>query len=262
MLKTKKLKSPLSLSLSAAVLVSSMLVSGCTLSQLDKLERVGIEPPMEKIEDPTAKPDYAPISWPVPDKGSSKHHRTTNSLWSGTSKTFFSDARAKNVGDILMVKVEIQDKAELDNKTERKRNNLEDLDLPGVFGFEDKLLDSLPGDIKSPQNILSVSGTTDSTGEGIIEREEIIETEVAAVITQVLPNGNFVITGTQEIRVNYEVRQLTIAGIISPKAISESNQVALNQIAEARVSYGGRGLISDLQQPRIGNQIVDILSPF
>ncbi len=237
------------------------ITTGCTRAQLERLNYVGKEPPMEKVENPAAKNGYAPISWPIPDS-KAQNARTANSLWADGSKTFFKDQRARNVGDILMVKVGIKDKAELANKTERKRDSNESLDLPGLFGMENKIYDALPGDINSPTGLLDVTGSTDSTGDGTIEREETIETSVAAVVVQVLPNGNMVINGTQEVRVNFEVRQLTVNGIIRPEDISQTNSVELSQIAEARISYGGKGLITDLQQPRIGNQLVDILSPF
>lgn len=238
-----------------------IILSGCTAGQIDRLAYVGKEPPMEKVQNPVERPEYAPISWPMPESRSAKV-QTASSLWIDGSRAFFKDQRARNVGDILMVKVSIQDKAELANKTEVDRQSSDNLDLPGLFGLENKIFDALPGDVTSPTDILSVTGAKRNTGDGTIEREETIETEIAAVVTQVLPNGSLVISGTQEIRVNFEVRQLTIAGIIRPEDIGQANEVSLNQIAEARVSYGGRGLITDIQQPRVGHQIVDILSPF
>lgn len=247
--------------ITAAAFSILLLVGGCTMSQIDRLEYVGKEPPMEMVKSPTEKLGYAPISWPAPESKSG-NIRTANSLWQDGSRTFFRDQRARNIGDILMVNVTINDKAEIDNKTERKRQTTDDLDIPGLFGMQDKIFDALPGDVSSTTDILSIAGSTDTSGEGTIEREEVIETKVAAVVTQVLPNGNMFINGTQEIRVNFEVRQLTVAGIIRPEDIASDNSVELSQIAEARVSYGGRGLITDMQQPRIGSQLVDILSPF
>lgn len=237
-----------------------LMLSACTQAQYDRLKYVGKEPPMQKLESPTEQPDYAPISWPA-ENSKPAPILTANSLWQGGSKTFFKDQRAREVGDILRVQVNISDKAELDNKTERTRTNTEGLDVLSAFGIEEKIFDGLPGQA-NPADLIDIAGDLEQEGEGIIEREEVIETEVAAVVTQVLPNKNMVIRGTQEIRVNHEIRQLTIQGIVRPEDIASNNIINSSQIAEARISYGGRGLITDLQQPRIGSQLMDILSPF
>jgi len=226
---------------------------------VDRLEWVGQEPPMQEINDLEEKAQ-APVRWPAMDKNMGTI-KTANSLWGKGSRAFFSDSRAGKVGDILIVKVEIKDKAELDNKTERKRENKDSIGANRFFGLENILTAWMPGKAV-PATLLDVDGSMDNSGEGIIEREEIITTEVSAVVTQVLPNGNLVIYGSQEIRVNYETRQLTVEGVIRPEDISPSNEVRSNQIAEARISYGGKGLISDVQQPRMGAQLVDVLSPW
>jgi len=236
------------------------LVTGCTQGQVDRLEWVGKEPPMNSVSLPERHQDKVqPIRWPVAQQKSEKP--SANTLWSNNSRHFFKDQRAHSIGDILTVKVDIKDSANLDNKTERKRKNSEKMGVPSLFGMEQNLVGFLPGKA-NPASLLSMSGNTDNSGEGIIEREEQISTEVAAVVTQVMPNGNLVIYGSQEIRVNYEVRQLTVEGVIRAEDIGADNMVPSNRIAEARISYGGKGLISDVQQPRMGSQIVDILSPW
>lgn len=241
-------------------LLMAGMLSGCASSQLDRLKNVGKAPPLQPVENPIRKPGYKPVDWPSEPKEAFRE-RPANSLWQSDSRTFFRDARAREVGDILTVRIRINDRAEIENTTERTRTNTETLPTPAVFGLENKLVTALPGEIGA-ENWLNINGNMTNTGEGTIEREELVETVIAAIVTQKLPNGNLVIQGDQEVLVNYEVRHVSVEGVVRPIDISAENEVDLAQIAMARVSYGGRGQISDVQQPRIGSQIVDILSPF
>lgn len=242
-----------------AILTLLCILAACT-NDIDRLKWVGKEPPMNEVNNPNQK--VPPITWPHPMAQVEQDKRAVNSLWNQNSRHFFKDQRARKEGDILTVKVEIKDKATLDNKTERKRTAADQMGLPALFGKEADLLNLIPGATPNPASLISVSADMDNGGEGAIEREEEIETEIAAVITQVLPNGNLVIYGSQDVRVNYEVRQLTVHGVIRPEDITAQNQINSGKIAEARISYGGKGLITDVQQPRLGHQIVDLLSPW
>ena len=235
----------------------SAFLSACE-STRDQLAQIGKPPPMTKTNLPVEKPSYKPIHWPE----EAKSPTLSNSLWQPGAQTFFRDHRARSVGDILRVIVEINDKAELDNETERSRDTSKNLNAPNVFGFENTLTKKLLPDAATPASLLSVGGKTDHKGAGTIGREEKIETEIAAMVTQILPNGNLVISGSQEIRVNFEVREVAVQGIIRPADISADNTINSSQIAEARISYGGRGQITEMQQPAIGSQVIDILSPF
>lgn len=239
------------------IMTLAILLNACSSAQLDRLEWLGKEPPMKPVQPLTQS---EPIQWPTMANKNS-FQQNNNSLWSKNSKAFFKDHRAIKVGDILTVNIQISDKAELDNKTERKRTESDTTGAPNIFGLENKLLGYLPGDA-NPAKLLSSSNNLNNKGEGVIEREEKINTVVAAVVTEVLPNGNLVIYGSQEVRVNFEIRQLTVQGVIRPEDIDPKNEIQYSQIAEARISYGGKGIITDIQQPRIGNQIADILSPF
>ncbi len=241
------------------ILASTSLLAACT-STIDKLENVGKPPALNKVTNPIEKEDYKPVTWPLPES-QAPSREYAGSLWQQGSRHFFRDQRAARVGDIIRVRIEIQDRAELENETIRERRNTETLNAPNVFGLEDIIYGALPGG-QDPASLLSISGNNTSEGEGTVEREEIIETQVAAIVTQMLPNGNMVIKGSQEIRVNFEVREVSVAGVIRPEDIDSDNTIDSAQIAQARISYGGRGQITDVQQPRWGNQVIDILSPF
>lgn len=184
--------------------------------------------------------------------------RTNKSLWQDTSVDLFRDPRAMRVGDVMTVKISIRDKANLDNTSERKRDSKRNLDFEAAYDLKLPFLKG-SGDGKLDGNINSGTSTK---GQGAITRSESIELLVAAVVSDVLPNGNLVISGTQEVRVNYELRVLSVAGVVRPRDIATDNTISYDKIAEARISYGGRGRITEIQQPGWGHQLFDLISPF
>lgn len=241
---------------------SSLALSGCG-DTLRKLDQIGDQPPLTKVENPQLKADYKPLSWPLPDPEASAG-RTANSLWQPGARGFFRDQRATRVGDILKVNIDIEDEAKLDNANERSRDTTDTAAAPALLGLESKLGKLIPfkGVTTDPTNLLDTSSSTNSKSDGTIERKETIKTQVAALITQVLPNGNLVIEGTQEILINYEIREISVRGVIRPQDITSDNAVDSAQIAQARIVYSGRGQISETAQPRWGSQAVEILAPF
>ncbi len=242
------------------LLISSLLTTVACANTLTRLEEVNSGPKLAQVESPASKPDYKPISnWPTPSEGVAL--KSSNSLWQQGSRSFFKDQRATRVGDILTVVVKIADKAALNNNTSQTRANSESLDAGSYFGLEDKIGKILPGDPNLP-NLVDYESDRSITGGGTIGRKEDIETKVAAIITQVLPNGNLAIKGTQQVKINHEMRELEVAGVIRPEDISSDNTIQSEQIAEARINYGGRGTISYANQPRYGSELVDIISPF
>ncbi len=242
----------------SALILFASLVSGCQTTA-ERLSRVGKEPDLAEIKNPQEDPKYKQLSWPMPQENQVAG-RNANSLWQPGSRAFFKDQRARNVGDILRVKVTIDDQAQIDNKTETTRQNSENVGAPNFMGLEN-VITALPGS-QNKNSLVNVNSDKQVTGDGKIDRKEKIETEVAAIVTQILPNGNMVIQGKQEIRINAEVREVGIAGVVRPEDIASDNTIKSTQIAEARIIYGGRGTLSDVQQPRYGSQIIDILSPF
>lgn len=232
-------------------------VAGC--NTLTKLSEVGDGPKLSQIDNPTARPGYRPVSLPLPAAQPADHN--PNSLWRPGAKAFFKDTRAKDVGDILTVKLDLQDSATWDNKTERDRQDSEDADVTKLLGLEAEFTKVLPEAV-DPTSMLSFGNTHSTSGDGTIERSETLEVTFAAIVTQILPNGHLVILGRQEVRVNAELRELMVTGVIRPEDIDSDNSIPHQKIAEMRVAYGGRGTLSNLQQPRWGTQIWDILFPF
>jgi flagellar L-ring protein precursor FlgH len=229
-------------------------MTGC--SAIDRLSQIGEPPKLNAIENPTSQPGYKPVSMPMPKPETVSYN--PNSLWRNGSRSFFKDQRAHQVGDILTITVNITDQANFANETQRSRTNTEDSGITNFLGSQtitqaNKIL---------PGRLLTADASSSSDGKGSIQRQESLTTNVAAVVTQVLPNGNLVVEGKQEIRVNYEMRELIVAGIVRPEDIQSDNTIDSSKIAQARISYGGRGQIMDVQQQRYGQQVMDVLLPF
>ena len=230
------------------------LTGGC--AAIDRLANVGDKPKLSAIDNPTAQPGYKPVQMPMPAPQPATYN--PNSLWRTGSRSFFKDQRAHQVGDILTVAVNITDKAAIANQTKRSRSSSEDSQVDSFWAKT-----TLPiTNTTLPATLLATESTSSADGSGSVNRSEALVTNVAAVVTQVLPNGNLVVEGKQEVRVNFEVRELVVAGIVRPEDIASDNTIDSAKIAEARIAYGGRGQISDVQQPRYGQQIMDVLLPF
>lgn len=234
-----------------------LMLSGCGAAE--RIANIGQPPEMSQISDPTSAASYQPIALPMP--APEPVERQAASLWRPGSRAFFRDQRASRVGDILTVTIDIDDSAALSNTTSTTRATGEDMDLDSLLGYEADLHQVFPETI-DPGNLAAFDSTSNNTGAGSVDREEEIKLRVAVLITQVLPNGNLVIQGRQEVRVNFELRELLISGVIRPEDVRADNTVTYDQIAEARISYGGRGHLTDVQQPRYGEQLFDIIMPF
>ncbi len=237
-----------------AIALAASLLGGC--AAIDKISTITHAPPLSPVNNPTSMPNYRPVSMPMPEPVPVAY--SPNSLWRNGSRAFFKDQRAHQIGDILTIKVKIADKAQLDNETKRNRTTADDSGITNLFG-----LTKIPFTKQGiPNRLLTTDSTTNSEGKGNVNRQEILQTNVAAVVTQVLQNGNLVIEGKQEVRVNFEMRELIVAGIVRPEDIEADNTLDSQKIAQARIAYGGRGQITDIQQPRWGQQLFDHLLPF
>lgn len=229
------------------------VITSCT-STLEEISNIGQPPRLTK---PNIADHYQTMS---EENEPPVYAKKANSLWEPGSRNFFRDNRARRKGDILKVKVKIKDKATLNNKTVTSRSSKEDMNLTSLLGLEGAINRATSGKPGTP--LVGTGAGNQRSGNGNIDRKEDIETGIAAIVKEILPNGNLFIIGSQEIRVNYEVRELTVSGVIRSEDISADNSVSSDQIAEARISYGGKGALSTAQKPRYGSQMLDVILPW
>ncbi len=227
-----------------------------------RIENIGQQPALSEIGNAGTEfvsPARAAIA--VPPTAPPRHAYSRGSLWSAGPSSLFGDRRARNLGDILTVVIQIDDKAQLSNQSGRNRSGSETMSIAALMGLPQSVGGVFPAgtSLDPAANFSSASGYN---GNGTVSRNEKITLRVAATVVKVLANGQLVVRGLQEVRVNFELRELQIAGIVRPEDISRQNEITYDKIAGARISYGGRGQITDVQQPRYGQQIFDIVSPF
>lgn len=247
------------------VFVASITMSSC-YSTIDKLKRVGRAPEFTKIRVPATGAQKSPeedVAEIERQKARAGHIKATNSLWQKGQTSFFQDTRTWKVGDIITVIVDISNKAQLNNSTSSSRSSDMHIGVPNLMGKEGVLASLFNKDnAAAAANLVNANSSNDHSGSGQISRKENISIKIAATVITVLPNKSLFVQGSQEILVNSEMRAVGVAGIVSPTDITARGTVGLDQIAEARVLYGGHGTISDVQEKPVGNQILTILSPF
>ena len=236
------------------VLLCTVALTGCS-----RLDQVGRAPEFEPLEGSyqhhalysNALPEETPLSGPS----------DASSLWTAGQSSLFGDRRAGGRGDILTVVIQIDDKAEISNSTGRTRSGKEKLAIPSLFGIPQRLDTVLP-DGATSADAVSTTSSSSYSGNGSVARNEKLTLRVAATVVEELPNGVLRIEGRQEVRVNNELRELLVSGYVRPVDVSRQNEITYDKIAGAQISYGGRGQISDVQQPRYGQQIADAILPF
>jgi flagellar L-ring protein precursor FlgH len=241
--------------LTATVTLAALSLGLTACAGVDRLKSIGEQPALAKITDPTQAPGYKPVSMPVPND--ELPQTAKGSIWQPGARAFFKDHRASRVGDLVTVQIAINDQAKLNNQTQGTRNDATTSAGTNMLGLEKVLPNWL-----NATSLVNTSGTLATDGQAQINRSEQVDTTIAALVTQVLPTGNLVIVGRQEMRVNYDIRDVQISGIIRPTDIDPTNTITYDKIADARISYGGQGQGMDLQQPRYGTQLMDIVSPF
>ncbi len=230
------------------------VLAGCS-----RLEHIGQEPAFTPANE--TQEHVAMLYQGLPLATQNQRAVDNASLWSGSRQSLLGDRRANEKGDILTVVIEIDEEASISNDTDRSRSSSESLAIPQLFGLPQRLDEQLAEGATSAEAV-ELGGSSSSAGSGSVSRSEQLELRVAATVVDVLPNGVLAISGSQEIRVNFELRELLVTGYVRPDDISRQNEITYDKIASARVSYGGRGQITDMQQPRYGQQILDVILPF
>ena len=234
-----------------------LILPGCNL--LEKLSEIQDVPNLSRIQDPTLVADYRPVSMPMPE--AERSVKKINSLWETGSRAFFKDQRASKVGDILTIIVALDESATIDTKSNLNRAVTSSMGVPNFFGFESKLKNVLPK-AANPASLVSTSSNPALTGNAKYDRSDKMKTKVAAVVTQLLPNGNMVVQGRQEIRVYNEIRLIDLSGIVRREDISSNNTINFEKVAEGRISYGGRGDATDMHSFPGAQQVLNKISPF
>lgn len=229
------------------------------MSACNRLDHVGRAPTFSETQNTPEQ--FAMLSPGLPVAEAPGVVYPEPSLWEGGPSSLLGDRRAKARGDILTVVIEIDEKAEISNSTSRSRSSGESLSVPQLLGVPQRIQPDLP-EGASLANAVDLNSSSKAGGDGSVRRKEKLTLRVAATIIDVLPNGVLSIQGSQEVRVNFELRELLVTGYVRPEDISRMNEITYDKIASARISYGGRGQITDVQQPRIGQQVLDIVLPF
>ncbi len=236
-----------------------LLLAALAMSACQPLSTVGRAPDFTPME--PRQEHRALYNVPLPERAEVRRGADEASLWSAGQRSLLGDRRASRQGDILTVVIEIDDRAEIQNTSQRGRTGSQSMGVPQLFGVPQRIDERLPAGA-SMANAVGIDSASNFQGSGSVSRNERLTLRVATTIIERLPNGVLQIEGSQEVRVNNELRELIVTGYIRPEDISRRNEIAYDRIAGARISYGGRGQISDMQQPRYGQQIADIILPF
>ena len=238
----------------ATILMMGVSLTACSALH-DATDHLDKQPDFSPTVNPQMQPGYQPVSMPMPVPRSEV--RQANSLWQSGMRSFLKDQRARQIGDILTVVVTINDQANTDNETTRNRATTDQASLNGLLGMQNGHFLSKMG-----TDIIDTPSTQTMAGVGKVQRTDQVATRVGAEVVQILQNGNLVIQGKQETLINYEMRQIGITGIVRPEDVANDDTITYDKIAEARITYAGHGQLMDVQQPRWGHQVLDILFPF
>lgn len=243
----------------AEMMMRSCMMVTLALAGCGKLQQVGRAPEFSGLEG--TNQHYAMYSAALPEDLPAATASDGSSLWTSGTESLFGDRRAAKRGDILTVVIEIDDSASISNSTGRSRSGQQSGGIPDLVGIPQRLNESLP-EGASMGDAFDMDSSSTFKGNGSVSRKEKLTLRIAATVVEELPNGVLKVEGQQEVRVNFEMRELVVTGYVRPTDISRQNEITYDKIAGARIAYGGRGQITDVQQPTYGQQVADIVMPF
>lgn len=241
----------------SAAVCAVILFLTCACARIDKVGKAPEFSPSRESDEyfAMAAPPFPVTLAQLPPSGQA-------SLWNSGRASLLGDRRAMAQGDILTVVIEINDSAEISNSSQRTRSGSESFGLPELFGIPQRIDEEILGGNASLSNAVDANSSSSSSGDGSVKRNEKLTLRIAATVTGVLPNGILQVVGRQEVRVNFELRELLVTGYVRPQDVSRQNEITYDKIASARISYGGRGRITEVQQPRWGQQVTEFILPF
>ncbi len=236
-----------------ALALGSLALAGCSETMRPQMSSIP-----ETLNNAMAQNQIA-TTVIIPEAAKPAH----GSLWQPGSKQFFKDSRAHTVGDIVTILVSESAEAESEANTETTRKQTAGSNIGNTANLEGLLkARHIIDPVATAKNLLDTDSDRSYTGEGKTDRKDSLTASIAAVVTQVLPNGYMMIQGKREVVVNYELQELQIQGIVRPEDISANNTIPSSKIAEARIFYAGRGIVNETQTPQYGVRFLDKVLPF
>lgn len=235
------------------ITVACLALAGC-----GNLNHVGRAPEFSPLD---GNSEHSAMYSALPETANNRGPTEQSSLWTAQRSSLLGDHRASKRGDILTVVVQINDQATINDSSGRSRTASDKVGMPSLFGIPQRLDAILPPGATSA-NLVSTSSASTFAGTGNVARNEKVTLRLAATVVEKLPNGVLRIEGQQQVRVNNEMRDLLVSGYVRPDDISRQNEITYDKIADAQISYGGRGQLTDVQQPSWGQQIADQVLPF
>lgn len=198
-------------------------------------------------EDEDSSPTTTAPTDRVPESGS---------LWSGQtlSVEYFTDLRAKRVGDILTIRVVENVRAQQAAGTDTSREADVSMGISELFGLQNYLPSDLGLDA-----LLGGSSSRNFKGGGSNSRSNNLSATISATVVEVTASGQLVVEATRFMKVNQEEENLTLRGIVRATDVSPTNEVLSTKLANLEVRYGGQGVIGSNLKPGILMRIVQFL---
>lgn len=220
-----------------ALLLLVAALSGCAVEKTD-IKTAGYEEPL-----PRAAADYS-----------------NGSIWQAASGSVTDDLKARRRGDIITIVISETASASKEAKTGTSRDSTMSAGIPNLLGLENS--NFMKNNFSDLAKIINASNSSKFSGSGSTSRQENLKATITARVIDVQSNGNLMIEGRRNIKVNEEDQIIVLEGTVRPRDIAPDNTVNSIYVADARINYSGRGIISDRQSPGWLMNILDKIWPF